>query len=249
LRSLLRARASERALKELQIQYMSTFLHDLLGPVTTMDSTVEHILQGKAGTVSKDQQILLQYGGELAGKLAQKIKDMIDLSLFEAGSVKLKRTVVDFAALAETICTRYSILARAKGLKLEKSIDRDLPHVNCDFDKIVQVLNCFLDNALKYTMSGKINIAMSKAPKELALTNSQSILCSVQDTGIGIPHDQIPLVFSKYKELMVKKPPEMKKVVLSLAIAKHIVDAHKGKIWVDSEAGSGTKFSFILPVQ
>lgn len=246
LRALLRARTSERALKELQVQYMSTFLHDLLGPVTTIDSTLEHILEGKTGPVTKDQHILLKYGEELARKLNQRIRDMIDLSHFEAGTVQLKRTTVDFTALAETVFIRYNILARAKGLGFEKSIEKNLPPVNCDFDKISQVLNCLLDNAIKYTMSGTIRIAVSKALKE---EHGDAILCSVQDTGVGIPADQLPFVFSKYKDFLTQKPPEMKKVVLSLAIAKHIVEAHKGKIWVESEAGAGSKFSFTLPLK
>lgn len=246
LRALLRARTSERALKELQVQYMSTFLHDLLGPVTTIDSTLEHILEGKTGPVSKDQHILLKYGEELARKLTQRIRDMIDLSHFEAGTVQLKRTQVDIAALAETVYIRYDILARAKGLGFEKSIEKDLPAINCDFDKISQVLNCLLDNALKYTMSGTVRLGVAKAPRE---QYGEAILCTVQDTGVGIPTDQLPVVFSKYKDFLLQKPPEMKKVVLSLAIAKHIVEAHKGKIWVESEPGSGSKFTFTVPIQ
>lgn len=248
LRALLRAHASEKAYKQLQVQYMSTFLHDLLGPLTTIDSTFDYFMKGKAGSVTKDQQILLQYGGELAGKITKRVKDMIDLSQFEAGVVTLEKSPVDIAAFCETICIRYNILARAKGLELERSIDKTLPPISCDFDKVAQVFNSLLDNAIRYTMNGKITVTVKKAPKELVDHTTDAVLFSIKDTGVGIPANEIPLVFNKYKEQLTQKPSEMRKTVLSLAVAKHIVDAHGGKIWVESEVGSGSTFSFILPL-
>jgi signal transduction histidine kinase len=103
-----------------------------------------------------------------------------------------------------------------------------------------------LDNALKYTLSGTVRLTVARAPRE---RHGDAILCSVQDTGVGIPADQLPVVFSKYKDFLLQKPPETKKVVLSLAIAKHIVEAHNGKIWVESEPGSGSTFTFTVPIQ
>ena len=245
IRGSLRARASERAYRELQRQYTSTFLHDLLGPLGTIDSTIEHIMLGKSGPVAEDQQILLQYAGDLSGKLTSRVKDMIDLSQFEAGKVALQRTPVDVNALMGTICIRYKVLSKSKGIDFENSIGKDIPSVHCDFDKIAQVLNNVLDNAVKFTMQGgKIGIAVSFTQDD---NGNGSILFSVRDTGVGIPENELPHVFNKYKELLTDKPSDMKRIVLGLAISKHIVEAHGGKIWAESEAGSGSTFNFTLP--
>lgn len=250
LKSLLRARASEHALLELQQQYMSTFLHDLLGPLNTVDLTIDHVMEGKSGTVSKEQAVLLRYAGELANKMVKRIKDMIDLSQFEAGKIKLESKPVDIGTFAETVCIRYEILARAKELKLNKSIDKKLPTISCDFDKIAQVLNSILDNAIKYSLSGgTISIAVSKTKKADQNGEGDYILFSIEDSGMGIPPDELPLVFNKYKEQLTNKPADLKTSLLSLAISKHIVEAHGGKIWVESEAGKGSTFSFTLPLK
>ena len=245
IRGSLRARASERAYHELQTQYMSTFLHDLLGPLGTIDSTIDHINLGKSGPVSDDQQVLLQYAGDLSQKITSRVKDMIDLSLFEAGKVSLQRTPVDLNALMGTICLRYKVLSKSKGIAFQNLIDKDIPTVNCDFDKIAQVLNNILDNAVKFTMQGgKIGISVSYARDE---GGNGSVVFSVQDTGVGIAENELPHVFNKYKDMLVDKPSDMKKIVLGLAISKHIVEAHGGKIWAESEVGSGSKFTFSLP--
>ena len=247
LQSSLRARASERALKQMQQEYMSTFLHDLLGPVMGVDSTLEHIVDGKSGDISKDHEVLLQYAEKLSAGLVKRIKGMIDLSLFESGKVKLDLKPVDVTILTGTVCVRYEILGRTKEINLQKSIDKTLPPISCDFDKVDQVLSNILDNAIKYSPSGgTVSVLVTRAPKS---DHGEFVLFSVKDNGIGIPEDELPIVFSKFKEQLSKKSPDVKTIVLSLAISKHIVEAHGGKIWAESEVGKGSKFCFTLPLK
>ena len=249
LKSLLRAKASERKLHALQQEYMSTFLHDLHGPLTTIDSTFEHFLEGKSGTLSKEQGFLLKYAGDLSNRMFKRVKDMIDLSQFEAGAMKLEPKPVDVGTLAETVCIRYDILARGKGLTLHKSIQHNLPQVNCDFDKVVQAVDNILDNAIKFTDErGAITVSVARTKVDDDKKKVDSILCSVKDTGEGIAADELPLVFHKYKEQLVNKPRELKTTKLGLVITKHIVEAHGGKIWVESDVGKGTTFFFTLPL-
>ena len=92
VKSTLRAKTSERAYRDLQQRFMSTFFHDLLGPLSTVDSTIEHLLEGRSGNVSKEQAVLLRYAAELTDKMSERVKGMIDLSQFEAGLVSLKRS-------------------------------------------------------------------------------------------------------------------------------------------------------------
>lgn len=167
VKSTLRAKSSEHAFQELQQQYMSTFFHDMLGPMTTVDSTIEHVIEGKSGSVSNEQAVLLRYAGELTDKLVTRIKEMIDLSQFEAGLVRLECKPLDIGIFAEMMCIRYEILAKVKGIKLVKKIDKNLPAVNFDFDKVAQVVNNILDNAIKYTQrDGTISITVSKKSQE-----------------------------------------------------------------------------------
>lgn len=249
LKALLRAKASERKLQALQQEYNSIFLHDLHGPLTTIDSTLDHFLEGKSGSLSKEQNFLLKYAGDLSSKMVKRVKDMIDLSLFEAGAVKLECKPVDIATLAETVCVRYDILARGKGLTFRKSIQHKLPQINCDFDKIVQAFDNILDNAIKFTPEdGSVTVLVTKTKMDVEKKKVDCIQCSIKDTGDGIPPDELPLVFHKYIGQLLKKPREPKSTKLGLVITKYIVEAHGGKIWVESEVGKGTAFSFTLPI-
>ena len=249
VKSTLRAKTSERAFHELQQLYMSTFFHDLLGPLSTVDSTIEHIIEGKSGAVSKEQAVLLRYSGELVDKMSRRVKEMIDLSQFEAGLVTLERKPLDITIFAEMMCARYEILAKAKYIKLVRKIDKKLPTVNFDFDKIAQVINNILDNAIKYSLrDGTIAVTVSTTIKEELGKKNEYVVFSIKDNGVGIRGDEIPLVFNKYKEQLAAKPTDLKTTVLGLAISKHIVEAHGGTIWVDSEVGKGSTFSFSLPV-
>ena len=248
VRSTLRAKTSERAFRDLQQRYMSTFFHDLLGPLTTVDSTIDHLTEGKSGSVTKEQALLLRCAGELTEKMTQRVKEMIDLSQFEAGLVIIDRRPIDMPIFAEMMCARYEILAKAKEIKLVKKIDKDLPAVSFDFDKIAQVFNNIFDNALKYSLrEGSISVSVSKKVGEELGQKKEYIIFSVKDNGIGIRPDELPLVFNKYKEQLTSKPADLKTTVLGLAISRHIVEAHGGKIWVDSEVGKGSTFSFSLP--
>ncbi|MGA7161460.1 MAG: response regulator [Bacteroidota bacterium] len=248
VRSTLRAKTSERAYRDLQQRYMSTFFHDLLGPLTTVDSTIGHLIEGKSGSVTKEQALLLRYAGELTEKMTQRVKEMIDLSQFEAGLVAIDRKPLDMPIFAEMMCARYEILAKSKEIKLVKKIDKDLPTVSFDFDKIAQVFNNIFDNALKYSLrDGSIFVTVSKKVEEELGQKKEYVVFSVKDNGIGIRPDELPLVFNKYKEQLTSKPADLKTTVLGLAISRHIVEAHGGKIWVDSEVGKGSTFSFSLP--
>ncbi len=249
VKSTLRAKTSERAYHELQQRYMSTFFHDLLGPLTTVNSTVEHLVEGKSGHVSKEQAVLLRYAGELTEKMTQRVKEMIDLSQFEAGLVTLERKPLDIAIFTEMMCARYEILAKSKEIKIIKKIDKNLPTLDFDFDKLAQVINNILDNAIKYSLrEGTIAITVSKITREELGKKRQYILFAIKDNGVGIRSDELPLVFNKYKEQLTAKPSDLKTTVLGLAISKHIVEAHGGTIWAESEVSKGSTFSFTLPI-
>lgn len=246
VRSLLRARTSERALKALQQEHMSLFFHDLLGPLGTIESTIDHLADDPLATYSEEQSILLHYIAEISSRMEKRLRDMIDLTKFEAGQIKLEYRSVDILTLSETTSLRYEILSKIRGISYVKKIPDHLPEVKCDYDRISQALNNLLDNATKFTPSaGTITLSIEHRSTD----GEDGILFSVEDTGIGIPESELPKIFDRYKEYLLKKSVSQKKAAIGLAITKHIVESHHGRIWVESKEGKGSKFSFILPIK
>lgn len=249
VRSILRAHSSEKALKELQLKFMSAFLHDMLNPLKTVGSTVEQVRDGAAGKLTDDQNILLGYVSELSERMVKRVKNLIDLSLFEEGKIVLDRHPLDVEMFINTICLRYEIIAKSKNIKFHKSLEPKLPPMLCDFDRIDTVLNTFLDNAIKYSNEGgEIVISASKTKYSKDGKEFDGIMVSVRDTGKGISKDHLESVFTIYKDIASKQPLESSISSFGLAIAKHIVESHEGIIAVQSEDGKGSTFSFTIPV-
>ena len=249
VRSILRAHSSEQALHDLQIKFMSTFLHDMLNPLKTVGTTVEQVRDGAAGKLTEDQNVLLGYIGELSDRLVKRVKNLIDLSLFEEGKISLERHSLDVEMFINTICLRYEIIAKSKKIDFKKKVEPNLPHVSCDFDRIDTVLNSLLDNAIKYTNEGgTIVIAAMKSMFQTESGEKSGLTISVQDSGRGMSKKEIDHIFTIYKQPSSKQGSETVIPSFSLAIAKHIIDAHGGIINVQSEVGKGSSFNFTLPL-
>jgi signal transduction histidine kinase len=144
--------------------------------------------------------------------------------------------------MVDEIVGLFHPLLEKKSIQLALDIPDALPDVQVDEDKIRQVLTNLLSNALKFTPTqGKIRIA--------AKNQSEFMRISVQDSGVGVPEDQKEAIFERFRQ--VKQPNAVvtgqKGTGLGLAIAKGIVEAHGGRIWVESELGKGTVFHFTLP--
>jgi signal transduction histidine kinase len=246
VRSSLRARTSERSLKEMQSKFMSTFLHDMLNPLKTIGSTIDQLKDGTEGAFSEDQNVLLNYLTDLSDRLLHRVRNFIDISLFEEGKITLVKNPMDLEMFLQTVCLRYEIAAKRKKLHFSKMIEKGMPQVSCDFDRIDTVVNSLLDNAIKYsTENGSVSINASKTTMQYDGKTIEGIEVAVKDSGTGIPASELPGIFSKYKP---DGSPEAKIPSYSLAIAKHIIDAHKGVIKVSSEDGKGSTFSFMLPL-
>lgn len=172
-----------------------------------------------------------------AERLTRLINDMLDLDRIEAGRVTLKKQRVSVNTLVE------DAVERARASTSEHSIVTDLdtsqPIVECDSDRIMQVIGNLLSNAIKYSPSGgQISVASE--------ASNGAVEISVKDHGIGIPPEFIARLFSRY-ERYEKTSSKVIGTGLGLAITRQIIEMHGGKIWVDSEPGSGSEFHFTLP--
>jgi signal transduction histidine kinase len=218
--------------------FTAMIVHDLRSPLSTVISILEGMKDGLFGPVAQDQLEWLQKGESTARGCAELINDFLDVSKLEAGRIDLKRQAVDFRQLLSASLENYALAADAKGIVLSNEIDRSLPPIEADPRRIEQVISNLLSNALKFTpRGGQIAVGAKCNEKEIAVW--------VKDSGVGIPPEEIGLIFEKYKQTTSGMASQHKGTGLGLVICKMIVEAHGGSIRVESE--QGTTFTFTLP--
>lgn len=249
VRTTLRVRSSELALKELKSSFLSTFLHDMLSPLKTIESTVDQIKENTVGKLNDDHHVLLGYIGNVSERLLKRVKNVIDLSKFEEGKIVLEKHPLDILMFLKTVCLRYEIIARSKKLQFKKELPSSLPPVQCDFDRIDTVINSLLDNAFKYSNDGgTVTLKVQATTLQVNGKSANGVQVEVRDEGVGIPADEIATIFDPYHGAAQKTNGDKKLTEFSLAIAKHIVDAHGGTISVESTPDKGSTFRFVLPL-
>jgi signal transduction histidine kinase len=173
--------------------------------------------------------------------LSRLINDLQELSLAEAGELKLYCQPEDVADLVRQSITAIQAKASEKGLEVSCDIPADLPHVNIDFLRIKQVLLNLLENALVHTPAGgRISITANLIPGYIEV--------SVSDSGEGIPDDEINNIFERFHRVDKSRSRSTGGSGLGLTISRYIVEEHKGTIRARSEPGKGSRFSFTLPV-
>jgi signal transduction histidine kinase/CheY-like chemotaxis protein/ligand-binding sensor domain-containing protein len=173
-------------------------------------------------------------------RLTKLIDDVLDLAKIEAGKLEWHMGPVHVADIIDHATAATSSLIDQKGLRLLKDVDADLPPVTGDRDRLIQVVINLISNAVKFTDAGTIVCRAARRRGELVV--------SIVDTGVGIaPADQ-PKVFERFKQVGDTLTDKPKGTGLGLPICREIVEHHGGRIWVESEFGRGSTFSFTLPV-
>jgi signal transduction histidine kinase len=169
------------------------------------------------------------------------VDDLRELTLAEAGQLKLERRPVAPADLVDRALEAARAQAEAKGIALQADLPEDLPLVDVDSQRIGQVLGNLLSNALTHTPPGGKVVVVARA-KQLAVE------VSVSDTGEGIPLERLPYIFERFYRADRSRSRATGGTGLGLSIAKQLVEAHGGRISVASQVGQGTTFTFTLPV-
>jgi len=174
-------------------------------------------------------------------RLTHLINDVLDLAKIEAGKMEWNQENVSMSEVAERAIAATTALFDQKALKLIKNIDTDLPNITGDKDKLIQVIINLISNSVKFTDKGSVTCSVSQKNNEIVI--------SISDTGIGIAPEDFDAVFEQFKQVggdtLTDKP---KGTGLGLPICKEIVEHHGGRIWLESEIGKGSTFSFSLPV-
>ena len=233
----------ENALREvinMKTDFTSTVSHELRTPLAAIKEGISIVLDGTSGAISKDQKEFLDIAKKNVDRLTRIINDILDFQKLESGKMVFNIQPNDINEVAKEIEKIMRSVIERKGLALTFELDEKLPKVQFDRDRIIQVFTNLINNALKFTERGSIKIQTGRI--------DNSIVISVKDTGIGIKESDIPLLFERFKQLdsgMTRKPGG---TGLGLSISKDIIEKHNGKIWVESEIGKGSVFSFTLPI-
>jgi signal transduction histidine kinase len=240
--SLLKANQSLTESKEMRRQLLANISHDIHSPIATIQGYVDAILEGVAGSPAQQKEFLQVIKRRL-NSLSGLVDDLFELARLESGKASITKEIVPLGQLFNQLCSVYEIEMKQAGLKYEWNSPNfeqaEQPLVEVDIQRIEQVMNNLIGNAMNYTESGKISI-------HLSLENKEKAVISVMDQGSGIPPAELPYVFDRFYTKRNKSKKEGNG--LGLAISREIIIAHGGHIWVESEEGKGTNFSFALNV-
>jgi len=248
IKNVLRAHIAEAHVLALQTGFTSKLLHDLLAPLRTLRSAVDFLTEGTAGPITEQQKSIFKSIDTTINTMDALLNDMIDLGLFESGRVDINKIPTNFDELIPAVCARFLPQSGAKQIALEINVNENVPTIAVDQEKIEQVMNNLLHNAIKYTPEGgKLSVNVTCTTQEMNEQMREFVEVAVADSGVGIPPAELPFVFDKYKEVLTGKYSDKKTTGLGLAICKSIVDAHGGKMFVESTLGKGSTFTFLLP--
>jgi signal transduction histidine kinase/PleD family two-component response regulator len=252
----LRDVTEEKKLEELKSEFVSVVSHELRTPLCCIKNAVDLILTEKAGEVNEHQDKFLSMASRNVDRLARIVNDFLDISKMEAGKMDLRLENINLAEVIEGVVSSYTLDAEKKSIRIRKGISSDLPPILADHDRLSQVMSNLISNAIKYTPEGgeiridatRIAKSQSPIPTMLSLPQQHFILVKVSDTGEGIPKDEWERVFDKFHQVEKSLTRKGSGTGLGLPICKKLVEAHQGKIWVESELNKGSQFFFILPL-
>jgi len=221
--------------------------HELRTPLSVIQGNLEAMLDG---VVQPSWENISSIHEETL-VLARLVSDLRELSLAEAGQLKLQKEKADLSDVVRKVVSKYRPSAREKGVNLEMEIADSLPMLSIDGQRICQVVGNLLSNAVRHTEpGGKITVSIRRADalKAQAGKTISSLVTSVADTGSGISPEELPFVFERFYRLDKSRARSSGGSGIGLAIVKHLVEAHGGRVWVESEVGKGSIFSFELPL-
>ncbi len=245
-----------KKIDKMKSDFLSIVSHELRTPLTSIIGFSKMILR----RFEKNIMPLIQDSGQKVLNSAEKIKEnlgivvsegnrlsrlinnLLDLAKIEAGKIEWNITRCSLEDICRSAVNSVQSLADEKGLTLKVEAEDHLPKTNADHDRLIQVVTNLLSNAIKFTDEGSVNCRLKKIGNYIEVR--------VIDSGIGLKPEDLPKVFEKFKQVGDTLTNRPKGTGLGLPICKEIIEAHKGKIWVESEYGKGCRFVFtVSPVK
>ena len=230
--------SEQKETEKLRDDFIATLTHDMRTPLLAAIQTLKFFLEGAIGNLDEKQKVLLSTMLQSNEDLLGLVNALLEVYRFESGKLELCKTVFPVKNLIEQCYSELLPLAQKKNLKFEVNyeLDDDL-HITADRAEIKRVITNLCGNALNYTnKDGEIKI--------LVKAQNGDFIFSISDNGNGIPQSDIPNLFKRFSQGTTKK--RSTGTGLGLYLSRQIIEAHNGKIWVDSKVDKGSEFSFLL---
>ena len=239
--------AANRKLQELdklKSQFLRVATHELRTPLTVILGYNAMLAESLQDRLSPEENESLGESVAACKRLIRLVNSMLDINQIESGRMKMNFCFADVRQLVKGVVTLFQQEARNKGIHLGLEMPARLPRVLMDAERIEQVLVNLIANALKFTVQGSIQVMVRPQPA------SSSIQIAVCDTGIGIAPEDQPKIFDEFAQIRFQMDKRQREGYgLGLAIVKRIVEAHEGRIAVSSSLGTGSTFSFSIPLR
>ena len=258
-RNLLAAYLKLQEVNRQKTVFLASAAHELKTPLAVMKGYYHLLLSGSLGKLTAKQREILEESKESCERLVRLVSMFLNYSALESGKLVLQLRENDLRDCLDELSKRWSEAFQRKGVRLEANIDPSIATFRFDYQKVQQVAANLLDNALKHTPSGG-TVTMRAAPhfwerrvatvapveerRRFRLPRPNSVEVSVKDSGAGIPAEHHQEIFEDF----VRVDRNTSGMGLGLAIAKRLIQAHRGKIWVESDPGGGSRFTFLLPM-
>jgi signal transduction histidine kinase len=224
-------------LERLRRELVANVSHELKTPISALRARLENLLDGVEEPNAAVLQVMLQQ----SERLSRLVEQLLDLSRLESGDVPLDLEPVELAPLIQRVVAEVETSRPGNALEVKSQVSSNLPPVTADRERIHQVLFNLLDNAFRFTPSGgEVTVG--------AVRDNGTCEVQVADTGPGIPHEQLGLVFERFYRVDPSRSRDDGGTGIGLAIARSVVEAHGGRIWAESERGRGATFRFVLPL-
>jgi signal transduction histidine kinase/GGDEF domain-containing protein len=243
-----RANQELRRIDSMKSEFVAVASHELRTPLAAIKNAVQLLLKGTAGKINENQEKFLSMAERNINRLTNILNDLLSLSKIESGRIELKFENIGLKGIIELTASSLRPHADGKSLKIDVEISEPLPPVYGDPEKIEQILTNLIGNAIKFTPDGgRILITAQPLSHGEKGGYGDRVAVSVEDTGIGIPPEHLDAIFEKFHQVEGSLHRSVSGTGLGLAITKGLVEAHQGKIWVESEMGKGSTFTFTLP--
>jgi signal transduction histidine kinase len=258
-RNLLAAYLKLQEVNRQKTVFLASAAHELKTPLAVIKGYYDLLLTGSLGKLSEKQRDILEESKESCERLVRLVSMFLNYSALESGKLVLQLRENDLRDCLAEIASRCSEAFQRKGVKLESQLDPSIPTFKFDYQKVQQVAFNLMDNALKHTPAGGTvtlrarphfwerritQVAPSEERRRFRLPRPNSAEVSVSDSGAGIAAEHHQEIFEDF----MRVDKNTSGMGLGLAIAKRLIQAHRGKIWVESELQRGSTFAFLLPM-
>jgi len=223
--------------------FISSVSHELRTPLTSIKGYAAILLAEKLGALPQPVKERLEKINSHSDELVHMVNGLLDIARIESGKAVMKIEEHDLKAIIANVMDLIFIQCKNKNIDLTAQVSKEMPSIMVDKSQIERVFINLLANAVKFTpQDGKITIRAE-------VKKDRTVQVDITDTGIGIPPDGLEKLFGEFYRVDNEINQQVKGTGLGLSLVKHIVEAHKGKIWVQSAPGKGSTFSFTLPIR